>query len=118
VTLVLDLPRYLFCTKEKTKMTQRMIKYDFWLRFSRHRTVPHTSKNPPGLGMHDRAMKVHMEVPESVFTRPQMKANITVDHPEQEDMEIDVSAAETALAGVLGCTVAIDVVHPPKEDIG
>lgn len=92
-----------------------MINYSFWLRFDASGRAPHVSKNPPGIGMGERAMQVKMQIPKSVFSQPQLIAKIAVEHEQTETVEIDVEAAETALVDALGCTVVVDVVHPDLD---
>lgn len=91
------------------------IKYSFWLRFSRSGSV-HCSKNPPPLGVDERAMKVAVDIPATLFTRPQLAATITVPEMPQQPLTFDIDAAETALSEIVGASVMISVVDPAPVD--
>ncbi len=88
-----------------------MIRYSFWLRFDRFGGYPKSSKNIPALRPDERAMRCTVEIPKSVFVRPQLTAHIKVDEIDADIPHIDVEAAENALADVLG----VDVVFNVKE---
>jgi hypothetical protein len=98
-------------------MTQTY-KYSFWLRFDEYGTLPKISKNPPPLSMGERAMKCAVALPVSIFNRPQLVANITVEHEQKDTIEIDLQAMETALTGVVGCDVIMEVVPVETDDGG
>lgn len=91
------------------------IKYAFWLRFEASGKAPSCSRNMPAMGVHERAMFCKVELPKSLFIRPQLTATITVGEIPTEPMHIDIEAAETALSEVLGATVVFTVQHPEPE---
>lgn len=91
----------------------RTIKYSFWLRFSRGGAV-HATKGQPSMGVDERSMQCNVELPLSLFIRPQMTANIVIGELPERPFNIDIKAAETALSEVLGAQV-IFTVTPPDE---
>jgi len=92
------------------------IKYSFWLRFSYDGRHPTASKNQPPLGVDERAMHCVVELPRSLFVRPQLVANIRVNELPAEPMSINIEAAETALSEVLGVDVLFTVVPAKPEE--
>ena len=96
-------------------MPNQTIKYSFWLTFGRNGSVRAT-KNAPALAIDERAMQCVVELPSSLFTRPQLKATIQVPEIDATPPEIDIEAAETALSEVLGATVMFEVVQPAKDE--
>lgn len=96
-------------------MTQ-VHRFEFWLIFSRSGGV-RTTKRLPSLDMRERAMQCQVDLPKSLFTRPQLKATINVPEIDTEVPEINIEAAETALAEVLGVDVSFTVKHPEEDNI-
>lgn len=91
------------------------IKYSFWLRFCSDGTTPNISKNPPAMGTDERAMKCSVELPKSLFVRPQLTATIKVGEMPQEPLNFDIEAAENVLSEVLGARVVFSVEPPEPE---
>ncbi len=90
------------------------ITYKFWLAFDSDGNTPRTTKNLPTMGPHSRAMHCSVSLPKSLFTRPQLKATIKVPEIDASVPEVNIEAAETALAEVIGATVSIEVL-PPED---
>lgn len=97
-------------------MPESTRKYEFWLIFGRNGSV-RTTKRAPGLEINERAMQCSVNLPESIFTRPSLKATIQVPSIDTAVPEINIEAAETALSEVLGATVAFEVI-PPEQEAG
>ncbi|MBO6755428.1 MAG: hypothetical protein JJ902_03820 [Roseibium sp.] len=95
-------------------MPKDTIEYDFWLTFDHSGRTPRLTRNAPGLSIAERAMKCSVELPKAVFNQPQLVANIRVEREVEQELTIDIEAAETALTGVVGCDVLMDV-HYPNE---
>lgn len=91
------------------------IKYSFWLRFSKHGGLPRTFKNNPAIAVDERAMHCVVELPRTLFARPQLTARIVVDENAQEPPHIDVAAVENMLAGAIGAEVRVTVTEPVDE---
>jgi len=96
-------------------MSERMIKYDFWLTLGRNGSVKAT-KRAPGLHTDERGMHCNVELPLSLFTRPSLQATIQVPAIDTTVPAIDIEAAETALSKVIGATVRMEVLPPERED--
>lgn len=95
------------------------ITYDFWLSFNRYGGAPKATKNSPNLSADDRAMRVTVALPKSIFIRPQLSAKITVDEELVPTPHIDVQAIEGAIESVIGGTVIMEIVSPePPSDEG
>lgn len=96
-------------------MREQTITSKFWLTFNSRGSVKAT-KGRPSMDVNERAMQCEVTLPASLFTRPQLKATIEVLPIETEVPEINIEAAETALAGVLGTDVVLEVVQQPGDD--
>lgn len=96
-------------------MSVQVIKYTFWLRFGRDGRTPNVSKNMPAMAADERAMQCSVELPLSLFIRPHLTATIRIGETQQEPMNIDIEAAESALSEVLGASVVFTVTPPEDQ---
>ena len=69
------------------------------------------SRGAPSLSPGERSMSLDVRLPLAIFRTPQLSASLTVKAPEQGAPLIDVTAAEAALASVVGCDVMVRVVE-------
>ena len=99
--------------------TAPVYRYSFWLTFAKPDArllnkpkAPRSTKGAPDLDSHERSMKLTVDLPRALFERLALSANIVVDQSTAVAPEIDVAAAEEALASVLGCAVRVAVERP------
>lgn len=97
-------------------MSNATYKYSFWLTFTPGASAPRCTRNMPAIAVDERAMFCTVELPRSLFTRPQLTATITVNEVPSEPMNINVEAAETALSEVLGASVVFTVTPPSTPE--
>lgn len=83
----------------------------FWLIFDAWGAVRLT-RGEPDLSANERGMKMTAKLPHALFNRPQLSGSITVQEPVSEPMNIDLTAAATALKEALGVEIDLKVVPP------
>jgi hypothetical protein len=86
---------------------------DFWqyamyLIFDKSGDVRLT-RGYPELKPSERAISLTVDLPKAMFTVPSLRAQITIEPPTAHPPQIDVKAAQEALAGALGANVSITV---------
>jgi hypothetical protein len=80
----------------------------FWLVFNADGSVRMTRSEPTCYGM-ERAMAMTAKIPHSLFRVPQLRGTIELNHDNAPPVEIDVSAAATALTEALGARVELTI---------
>lgn len=99
--------------KDLTIKQPRTITLKFWLRFNRRGKVT-ASKRAPAMSVDERCMQCSLVVPEALFSRPSLRAEITVPDFDFEIPYIQAEAAEKAISEILDMTVAMTVVPPTQ----
>lgn len=64
------------------------MKTDFWLRLSANGSVK-TSKTKPSVAWNEVLMQLKIEVPDSVFKRPVLTANIKIDGELNHEFDVN-----------------------------
>lgn len=92
-------------------MTQT-IKFDFHLVLSRSGAVRTTKGWPGSVARDERVMKMHAELPASLFVTPELTANIVIPDPGQQPFNIDVEGVSKMLSEGTGLDVKLQLVEP------
>ncbi|MBP8235696.1 MAG: hypothetical protein KAY22_25710 [Rhizorhabdus sp.] len=95
-------------SKRFSRITREAVEYCYWLVFDADGGV-RLSRGQPSLAPGERGMSITTTLPRSLFATPQLRATINITDQGTPAMEIDVNAAGTALAAVLGCEVVMSV---------
>lgn len=85
-----------------------MVPFDLHLRLKKNGSAQLTMKPPQAVAADERYMKLHIDVPLSIFETPTLSATITV-HDKGQDVELNVEAMSDALSKASGLTIELDV---------
>lgn len=87
-----------------------------WLAFNQNGTARWTRKEP-NLDRSERAIKIKLSVPASLFQTPTLKANITIPADSMPAaFEINAETAADALKSALGVDIDLQVIPHDKVD--
>lgn len=94
------------------------MKTNFWIRINSRGSV-HTSQGPPrSIGVDEVAMKINLELPNALFTKPQLEASLTVPN-EAVNKEVLTPQVTDNIAQAIkqstGLDMVIRIVDPAEE---
>ena len=78
-----------------------------------------TTQSAPSLKANEIAIKIKMHLPETLFTKPQLQANISVDDKNVSPQIIDAETMQNIteiMEQQLGVDMTINVVNPSEQD--
>jgi hypothetical protein len=81
----------------------------FWLIFDAWGAVRIT-RGEPDVSANERGMHMTAKLPHALFNRPLLRGTLEVQAPSTEPIDLDVSAAATALKEALGVEIDLKVV--------
>lgn len=94
--------------KRFSRVARDTIEYSFWLVFDDEGGM-RLARGQPSLTPGERGMSVSATLPRSLFSVPQLRAQINITDQGAPAMQIDVNAAGAALAAAIGCEIIMSV---------
>ena len=86
-----------------------------WLIFTSGGEVRVTRREPTKLARDERAMHLCAKLPLALWAQPTLSATLTVEAPDPDArVMLDITAANTALNGVLGVDIDLQVREPEE----
>jgi hypothetical protein len=70
------------------------------------------TRGEPDISANERAMRLSINVPHSLFKVPQLSAKIDIAGRDAPPVELDLAAIETALSDAVGAKVEITIKEP------
>jgi hypothetical protein len=94
------------------------IEYGFWLTFDDKGGVKLT-RGMPQVGRWERAVAMTAKLPKSLFSTPQLRAEISIpDYPANEPITLNIEAAANAFKAAIGvdCDISITPLTLPQTE--